>query len=66
MNSIDISFIVPVYNAERYISRCLESILEQTYKNFEVILINDGSTDNSLSILEHYKNIDCRIKVINW
>lgn len=65
MNSIDISFIVPVYNAERYIRKCLNSILEQTYKNFEVILINDGSRDNSLSILEQYRNIDCRVKVIN-
>ncbi|MFV9551020.1 glycosyltransferase [Algibacter sp. PT7-4] len=60
-----ISIIVPVYNAEKYIAKCIESILDQTYRNLEVILINDGSKDNSLAICNTYKNIDSRIIIIN-
>ena len=45
-----ISIIVPVYNVERYLNRCLDSIINQTYNNIEIILVNDGSTDNSLEI----------------
>lgn len=60
-----ISVIVPVYNIEKYLSRCIESILSQTYKNLEAIFINDGSTDNSLEILEKYRKKDKRIKVID-
>lgn len=60
-----ISIIIPVYNAEKEISRCIDSILKQTFKDFEVILVNDGSTDNSLCILQKYKEKDNRIKIIN-
>lgn len=60
-----ISVIVPVYNSKKYISRCIDSILKQTYTDFELILINDGSSDNSLCILNEYKKKDKRIKVIN-
>ena len=60
-----ISIIIPVYNSEKYLEKCLESMLNQTFKDIEVICINDGSTDNSLKILEEYKNKDSRIKVIN-
>lgn len=60
-----ISVIIPVYNAEEYISECLESVLEQTHKNFEIICVNDGSKDDSLSILNAYAKIDKRIKVIS-
>ena len=60
-----ISVIVPVYNAEKYLSRCIDSILNQTYKDFELILINDGSKDKSIDILRKYENIDNRIKVID-
>ena len=49
-----VSIIVPVYNAEKFIKRCVESILNQTYKNIEIILINDGSNDNSLKIINYY------------
>lgn len=60
-----ISVIVPVYNIEKYLPRCINSILDQTYKNWEAIFVNDGSTDNSLKILEEYKKIDERIKIID-
>lgn len=60
-----ISIIVPVYNVEKYINRCLESILKQSYKNIEVLLINDGSQDNSAKICEDIAALDSRIKVIH-
>ena len=56
----NISIIVPIYNAENYLKRCIDSLVNQTYKNIEVILINDGSTDNSEKIIKEYK--DKRIK----
>ena len=60
-----ISVIVPVYNAEKYLSKCLDSILAQTYTNLEIILVDDGSTDNSSKICEKYARKDNRIKVIH-
>lgn len=60
-----ISVIVPVYNIEKYLPRCIDSILNQTYEKWEAIFINDGSTDNSLKILEEYKKRDERIKIID-
>ena len=64
MNNIPlISIIIPVYNAEKFLSHCINSILEQSYINLEIILVNDGSTDNSLSICEYYALKDNRIKV---
>ncbi len=60
-----ISIIIPIYNVEKYLSRCIKSVLNQTYKNLEIICINDGSTDSSLKILEEFKLIDKRIKIIN-
>ena len=58
-----ISVIVPVYNVEPYIDRCLQSILGQTYQNLEIVLVNDGSTDNSGAICERYARQDSRIRV---
>ncbi|GEN30138.1 glycosyltransferase EpsH [Cerasibacillus quisquiliarum] len=58
-----ISIIVPVYNSERYLAECLDSLINQTYKNIEIILINDGSTDGSKYILDEYERKDSRIKV---
>lgn len=55
MENQEITIIVPVYNVEKYIDRCLKSLINQTYKNFEVILINDGSKDNSLKIIRKYE-----------
>lgn len=60
-----ISIIVPVYNAERYLKQCLNGILNQTYKDFELILVDDGSSDNSYSICEEYVKKDTRIKLIH-
>lgn len=59
-----ISVIIPVYNVEKYLSECLDSILNQTFNDIEVICVNDGSTDNSLSILKEYQNKDSRIKIL--
>ena len=60
-----ISVIVPVYNVEEYLDECLDSIINQTLKDIEIICVNDGSTDNSLSILESYEKLDERIKVLS-
>lgn len=60
-----ISVIVPVYNAEKYLNRCIESILDQTFKDFELILVDDGSKDSSGDICEKYAGRDQRIKVIH-
>lgn len=64
-NEIIISIIVPVYNAEKYLSTCINSILMQTYANFELILVDDGSKDNSGTICNEYVQKDNRIKVIH-
>ncbi len=60
-----VSIIVPIYNVEKYLEKCINSILNQTYKNIEVILVNDGSKDNSGNICEIYAKNDNRIKVIH-
>ncbi|HEL1811883.1 TPA: glycosyltransferase [Streptococcus suis] len=60
-----VSVIVPVYNVEKYLSQCLDSIIHQTYKNLEIILVNDGSTDGSGKICDDYAAKDGRIKVIH-
>lgn len=60
-----ISVIVPVYNVEKYLERCIESIVNQTYQNLEIILVDDGSTDNSPLICDEWSQKDSRIKVIH-
>jgi len=60
-----ISVIVPVYNVELFLDACLKSIVSQSYRNLEIILVNDGSTDTSLFICQKYKEIDDRIKIIS-
>ena len=59
-----ISLIIPVYNVEKYLNECMDSILNQTFKDIEIICVNDGSTDSSLEILESYAKKDSRIKII--
>lgn len=65
MNNISISIIIPVYNVSTYLRQCLDSVVNQTYSNLEIILVNDGSTDDSLEICEEYQLLDKRIKLIN-
>ena len=60
-----LSIIVPVYNTEALLNRCIDSVLNQTYSNWELLLVNDGSTDNSLSICQTYAKQDKRIKVFH-
>ena len=60
-----ISVIIPVYNVEHYLNQCLDSICNQSFKDIEIICVNDGSTDNSLNILKDYAKIDNRIKIIS-
>ena len=65
MSNIKVSVIVPVFNVEAYLNESLDSILNQTLNDIEIICINDGSTDNSLNILETYAKKDKRIKIIS-
>ena len=65
MDSKKISIIVPVYNVEKYLPKCLDSLINQTYKNLEIICVNDETPDNSLQILEDYARKDNRIKIVS-
>ena len=60
-----LSVIVPIYNVEAYLSRCLDSIINQTYRNLEIICVDDGSTDQSGAMADEYAKKDRRIKVIH-
>ena len=60
-----ITIIIPVYNVENYLDECIQSVLKQTHKNFEIILVDDGSTDKSGCICDAYKEKDDRIQVIH-
>ena len=61
----EVSVLVPIYNVERYLRTCLESLRMQTFKDFEVICINDGSTDNSRAIIQEFLDVDPRFRVID-
>jgi len=65
MNNSLLSIIIPVYKVEKYISRCLDSILNQTFQDFEVILVNDSSPDDSIRIAEEYAHRDIRIRILH-
>lgn len=65
LNEKKISVVIPVFNVEKYLEQCIDSVLNQTYSNYEILLINDCSTDNSLAICQKYERMDNRIKVIN-
>ena len=60
-----VSIIVPIYNAQDHIARCLESIRRQTYRNLEILLLNDGSQDVSLQVCQMYAGVDKRILLID-
>lgn len=60
-----VSVIVPIYNVEKYLTKCLDTITHQTYRNLEIILVDDGSEDGCKEICDHYKNLDSRIKLIH-
>ena len=60
-----VSVVTPVYNTEKYLAECIESILGQTYNNFEYVIVDNCSTDNSLNIAQHYANSDHRIRICN-
>lgn len=64
-DNIKISVVIPIYNVADYLPKCLDSILLQTYGNWEIIAVNDGSTDNSLEVLQNYAKRDKRIKIIS-
>ena len=59
-----VTVMIPVYNTERFLPRCLDSLLAQTFTDFEILLIDDGSTDNSLYVCKRYTSTDKRIRVL--
>lgn len=61
----EVSIIVPIYNVEKYLNRCLDSLVNQTFKDIEIIALNNGSTDSSLDILKDYASNDNRITIID-
>ncbi|WP_299524197.1 glycosyltransferase [uncultured Methanobrevibacter sp.] len=63
--NVEISVIIPIFNAEKYLDKCLDSIINQSFTNLEIICVNDGSTDGTLDILKEYSKKDARIKIIN-
>ena len=65
MDKCRISIIIPVYNAEEYLDRCLESIFEQSYTSYEVILVDDGSSDSSPLICDRYSATDPRFRTLH-
>ena len=65
MNMETVSIIVPIYNTEIYLRKCIDSLLDQTYKHIEIILVNDGSTDSSFSICLEYANKYSDIKIVS-
>ena len=60
-----VSIVIPVYNVEKYLARCIQSVINQTYENIEIILVDDGSMDSSGKLCDTYKMRDNRIKVIH-
>ena len=66
MNEIKVSVIIPVYNTEQYLRKCLDSVVNQTFKDIEIIVVNDFSTDKSLQIIKEYQQKDNRIVFIDF
>jgi len=66
MNKFKLAVIIPCYNVEKYLSKTIESVLNQTFKNFTIFLINNGSSDGSLNVMKKYQQLDKRIKIIKY
>ena len=64
-NNALVTIIIPAYNTEQYIHRAIESSIRQTYKNIEIIIVDDGSTDGTLSVAQNYETQDSRVKVLH-
>lgn len=65
VNDINVSVIIPIYNTEKYLAKCLESVISQSLESLDIICIIDGSPDNSLAIAEHYSKKDSRVRIVN-
>ena len=65
-NKIKVSIIIPVYNTEQYLRQCLDSVINQTFQDIEIIVVNDGSTDNSINIIKEYQQKDSRIVFVDF
>ena len=65
MSKPAISVIIPVYNAQEGLSQCIDSLLDQTFSDYEIIILNDGSTDNSLEVIQNYASKNDSIRVID-
>ena len=66
MNSVKVSIIIPVYNTEQYLRQCLDSVINQTFQDIEIIVVNDGSTDKSINIVKEYQQKDSRIVFVDF
>ena len=66
MNDIKVSIIIPVFNTEKYLKQCFDSVINQTFKDVEIIVVNDGSTDNSVNIIKEYQQKDPRIVFVDF
>ena len=66
MSIINVSVIIPVYNTEQYLRQCLDSVINQTFQDIEIIIVNDGSTDNSVNIIKEYQQKDSRIVFVDF
>lgn len=64
MMNVKVSIVIPIYNQENYLYTTISAVLNQTYENLDVVLVDDGSTDKSLEILSYYKSIDSRVQLI--
>lgn len=62
---IKFSVVLPIYNVEKYLNRCLDSVMNQTYKKLEIILVDDGSPDNCPQMCDNWEKVDDRIKVVH-
>ena len=64
INSIKVSVIIPIYNTAQYLEQCLDSVCGQTLKDIEIICVDDGSTDESVSVIKQYQQLDPRIQLV--